>query len=148
MAAVYEHEVLVTSKSIDSQGHANNLEYLRWMQDAAVAHSAHQGWPMSRYRRESCGWVVRSHRIQYWKAAFDGDRLIVRTWISDFRKVRSLRKYKILRPFDNAILATGETDWTFIDLKTRAPRRVPDTVARAFTPWDESAEQGEPSAET
>ena len=46
---------------IDGQGHANNVAYVQWMQDAAVAHSAAQGWPGERYVELGCGWVVRSH---------------------------------------------------------------------------------------
>ena len=65
MPAIYLHNVKVTDEHIDIQGHANNLVYLRWMQDAAVAHSAAQGWDGERYRELSAGWVVRSHFIEY-----------------------------------------------------------------------------------
>ena len=46
---IHEYRLVVTPASIDEQGHVNNLEYIRWMQEAAVAHSAAQGWPGSRY---------------------------------------------------------------------------------------------------
>ena len=33
-----EHSVTVASDDIDANRHANNIAYLRWVQDAAVAH--------------------------------------------------------------------------------------------------------------
>ncbi|MCK7506689.1 MAG: hypothetical protein MZV70_23225 [Desulfobacterales bacterium] len=54
--------------------------------------------------------MVRTHKIEYLKSAFAGDRVVVMTWVSNFRRVQSLRKYRILRPADKALLAEGETD--------------------------------------
>lgn len=49
MPAVFRWSHLVTQDEIDEQKHVNNLEYLRWTQTAAVAHSAAQGWTADRY---------------------------------------------------------------------------------------------------
>ena len=132
MPAIFEYRLTVQPEAIDGQGHVNNLEYVRWMQEAALAHSAAQGWPSERYHQIGAGWVVRSHKIEYLQAAFAGDEILVYTWVSDFRKIRSLRKYKMLRLKDNAVVAVAETDWAFIGLEHRVPRRVPPEVADAF----------------
>lgn|SRR5487761_1439487 len=79
MPAIYEHRHVVVPDEIDELGHANNLAYLRWLQDAALAHSAVQGWPADAYKRLGLGWVVRSHEITYERPALAGDRVIVRT---------------------------------------------------------------------
>ncbi len=100
MPAIYSHPHVVAPEEIDGLGHVNNLHYLKWMQTAAVAHSAAQGWPTERYRTISAAWVVRSHRIEYRRPAFVGEELEIRTWVSDFNKVRSLRKYQVFRPKD------------------------------------------------
>ena len=65
MSNVYQHRVQVVAADIDVQGHVNNLVYLKWMQDAAVAHSLNKGWGQSEYDSMQCGWVVRSHQIEY-----------------------------------------------------------------------------------
>jgi acyl-CoA thioester hydrolase len=75
---------------------------------------------------------VRSHWIEYLQPAFAGDDVTVLTWVADFRKVRSLRKYKIVRARDDAILARAETEWAFVGLADRAPRRVPRELVEAF----------------
>ena len=78
MPAVYEHHHTVADDEIDALGHANNVAYLQWMQGAAVAHSAAQGWPGDRYRQFGFGWVVRAHTIEYSQPALRGEEIVVR----------------------------------------------------------------------
>jgi acyl-CoA thioester hydrolase len=132
MPAVFQYQLTVPEEAIDGQGHVNNLEYVRWMQEAAVAHSTAQGWSAQRYTETGGGWVVRSHRIEYRQPAFAGDQVVVFTWVADFRKIRSLRKYKIVRPLDETVLAIAETDWAFIGTEHRVPRRIPPELSSAF----------------
>jgi acyl-CoA thioester hydrolase len=132
MPAIYDHSHTVLESEIDGQGHVNNIEYVKWMNWAAVAHSSLQGWTPERYREVGAGWVVRTHRVDYLQAAFVGDEIVVRTWVSDFKKVTSLRKYRILRPSDNTVLAVAETNWAFIGLERHVPRRIPVELSGAF----------------
>ena len=59
MPEIYEHLHTVADHEIDALGHANNVAYVEWMQDAALAHSAAQGWPPEAYQSLGAGWVVR-----------------------------------------------------------------------------------------
>jgi len=54
------------------------------------------------------------------------------TWVTDFRKVRSLRKYKFVRPTDQAVVATGETEWVFVNATTGRPQSIPATIVAVF----------------
>lgn len=132
MPAVYEHSHTVRADEVDLFGHVNNLAYLRWLQDAAVAHSAAQGWPMARYRDEDRGWVVRSHFIEYKQAAFANQEIVVRTWIADMRRMTSLRRYQIVRPADSALLARAETNWAFVRMSDLRLMRIPEDVSSCF----------------
>ncbi len=126
----YEHEV--TPEELDALGHASNIAYVQWMQDAAVAHSAALGWPSSRYLELGAGWVVRAHRIDYLHPARAGDIVVVRTWVASMERTRSLRKYEMIRKSDQKLLARAETLWAFIDFATGAVRRIPPEIAQAF----------------
>lgn len=132
MPTVYEHRVQVTARDIDDQGHANNLVYLRWMQEAAISHSAAQGWDPQRYVATDTAWIVRSHHIEYLQAAYEDDELIIRTWVADFRKVTSLRRYEIRRRDEDQLLVRAATDWAFVTRSTQRPRRIPAEVRSAF----------------
>lgn len=132
MPDVYEHRHTVAADEIDVQGHANNVAYIQWMQDAAVAHSAAQGWDGARYRRLGCGWVVRTHHIEYRQPAFVGQPILVRTWVADMKRVSSRRRYRVLRDGDQALLAEAETNWAFINFTTGQPTRIPAEMVASF----------------
>jgi acyl-CoA thioester hydrolase len=132
MPAIYEHLLTVQPEELDILGHVNNLAYLRWMQDAAVAHSAAQGWPLERYLQVGAGWVVHTHQIVYQRPAFVGEPIVVLTWVTNVRKIRSLRKYKIKRSSDQTVLAVAQTDWAFIGFQHHVPRPIPSEVREAF----------------
>jgi acyl-CoA thioester hydrolase len=135
MPAVFEFPLRVCDADLDGViRHVNNLVYLKWMQSAAVAHSAAQGWPAEKYQELGAGWVVRSHHIEYLQAAFADDEIVVRTWVANLKKVTSLRRFKIIRLTEGkeTLLAVAATDWAFIHFATHQPKRIPPEVASAF----------------
>ena len=77
-------------------------------------------------------WVARSHRIEYFQPAFVREQIAVLTWISNWRRARTLRKYKFLRLAEGSILAEGETDWVYVDAKTGRPRSIPESICDLF----------------
>lgn len=133
MPDVFDYPLVVAAAEIDDLGHANNVAYLHWMQAAALAHSAAQGWPAERYQQVGAGWVVRSHHIEYLRPALEGERLLVRTWVATMKKVSSQRRYEILRLPEEQLLATAATEWVFVNYRTGIPSRVPAEVLSAFS---------------
>jgi acyl-CoA thioester hydrolase len=131
MDAIYQVELKVPDTAVDGNGHVNNVAYVQWMQDAAIGHSEATG--CTRMTR-ACGaiWVVRTHHVEYLRPAFGGDVLTVQTWVADWRRVRSLRRYKFIRAADGIVLAQGETDWVFVDALTGRPRAIPPEIGQVF----------------
>lgn len=129
---VFDHHHVVTPDEIDELEHVNNLHYLAWTQTAAKAHSSAVGWPFARYRELGATWVVRSHAIEYLRAARRGDAVVVRTWVTEMGKIHSLRRYEIVRTSDAAVLATASTRWVFVTLAGQSLARVPEDVRAAF----------------
>lgn len=140
MTAIYTHDHQVGSDEVEPEGHANCLAYLQWTRYAAINHSSEQGWPPERYQEQKIGWVVRSHTIRYFQPAYKGDDVAISTWVTEFQKTRSVRRYRISRKSDDATLATAETHWALVDLETRTPTRVPQELSEAFPTLDESQE--------
>jgi acyl-CoA thioester hydrolase len=129
---IYVRELTVPASAIDVNGHVNNLEYVRWMQDIAVEHSAARGWPLERYRATHTAWVVRSHSIEYLRPAFEGDRLSLLTWVADLRPRSSLRRYRVWRAGDRQVLAQAETLWVFVDSNSGRARSIPEELRSSF----------------
>ena len=131
MEGVYEYHIEVDPGSIDGNGHVNNVEFVRWMQEAAVRHADAVGCTAAT-RAAGATWVVRTHRVDYLRPAFAGEKVQVQTWVADYRRAFSTRGYRFLRAADGTILAKGETDWVFVDEKSARPRTIPDDVRSLF----------------
>jgi acyl-CoA thioester hydrolase len=115
---------------IDALGHVSNLVYLRWVLEAALAHSTARGLDEAAYKARGQGWVVRRHEIQYLRAALEGDDLIVETRVATISAASSTRRTRILR--DGDLLAHAATDWAYVDYRTGRPVRIPEDVKARF----------------
>ncbi|MCX7016011.1 MAG: acyl-CoA thioesterase [Candidatus Sumerlaeota bacterium] len=130
-AAIYRHRFTVSHDVVDGNGHVNNVAYVQWMQDVAILHSDAAGGARAT-KAAGATWVARSHKIEYLSPAFPGDSIEALTWVVNFRRARSLRRYRFVRTSDGRLLARGETEWVFVDAASGRPRAIPGTVAQAF----------------
>jgi acyl-CoA thioester hydrolase len=128
------HAYLLTVQpaDIDNLGHVSNLVYLRWVQEAALAHSTALGWAEADYLARGEAWVVRRHEIEYVRPAMPGDVLRIETRVATMSAASSVRKTRVLRESDGAILCNAATDWVYIDLPRARPKRVPVEVKDRF----------------
>lgn len=118
----------------DAYGHVNQANYLRYMQEAAFDASAEAGYPFSRYEQMRRLWLVRETEIDYLAPLHYGDNVEVKTWVADFRRVRSRRAYELRRAGASALIARAYTDWVFLDMDTDRPVAIPPEMIRAFVP--------------
>lgn len=119
-------------RDIDANGHVNNIVYVQWMQDVAIAHADAVGCTAAT-TAAGCTWVARSHLIEYLRPAYAGDRVALETWVVDAaKKSSSPRRYRMVRAGDGAILARGETLWVYVDVVSGRPRTIPPEVINCF----------------
>jgi acyl-CoA thioester hydrolase len=126
---VFEHAIRVVPEDIDQMGHVNNVVYLRYAQDAAVAHWRAAAPPE---HRDALMWVVRRHEIDYLKPALADDHLLARTWVGQASGATFERFVEIARPADAGVLARVRTVWVALDATTRRPRRIPEALRACF----------------
>jgi len=128
----FEITVAVEPGDIDELDHVNNVTYLRWVQDVAVAH-----WTTFAPAAEQARlvWVVLRHEIDYKQPARLGDRIVARTWVGHATHVRFERHTQLLRASDRAMLAKALTVWCPLDRSTAKPATVSaETRARFSMP--------------
>jgi acyl-CoA thioester hydrolase len=128
----YVHEVEVQPGDIDRLEHASNQVYLRWVLDAALAHSTAVGLDEDAYLRRGQAWVVRKQELVYLKPAFAGDRLRVETRVASMHAASSIRRTRIVRPSDGGVLLEAVTDWVYVEISRGRPARIPDEVRSRF----------------
>ena len=128
----------------DAHGHLNNANYLRYMQETAFEASAVAGYDLDRYKWMERLWLIRESGIVYLQPLVYNDRVVVKTWVADFRRVTSRRVYEFYRlpttnwqtmpPEDGHLAASAYTDWVFIDTIQERPATIPTTLIKAFFP--------------
>lgn len=136
---IYRYELQVPHWAIDANGHANNVEYLRWMQDAAIAHANSSGGTAAA-RALGGTWFARNHFIEYLHPANEGEELVVLTWIETTSRSTSFRRYRIFSRETGRLLARGDTTWVFVNAQTGKPRSIPDSVRSCYSPTGEGIE--------
>jgi acyl-CoA thioester hydrolase len=126
----FELPIAITPADIDELGHVNNVVYLRWIQDAAVAH-----WRTlaTAEQQAELVWVAVRHEIDYKRPTVLGDRVVARTWVGVADAVRFERHTEIIREVDRKLLARGRTLWAPIDRATGRVTRVSDDVRSRFS---------------
>ncbi len=101
--------------------HVNNVVYVRWVEEAAVAHWEALTTPDD---RAAVGWVLLRHEIDYRRPALLGDEVVVRTAVGHLEGLTFERRTTVRRAGDGAVLAESRTLWCPVDPRTGRPRRV------------------------
>ena len=129
-AEPFELAIAIEPSDIDQLGHVNNVTYLRWVQDVAVAH-----WRSLAPAADQASllWVVVRHEIDYKQAAYLNDAVIARTWVGTASRIRFERHTELLRASDRSVLARARTVWCPLDAQTGKPVSVSDQVRAAFS---------------
>lgn len=126
----FEQPITILPQDIDLYDHVNNVVYLRWVQEVSTSH-----WmaAATEAQKESIGWVVVRHEIDYISAVRLGDEIIGRTWVGVAQKNLFERHVEIVRVRDNKVIARARSMWCPIDLKSRRPTRVGEEIYKHFS---------------
>ncbi|HSJ58620.1 MAG TPA: thioesterase family protein [Anaerolineae bacterium] len=141
MPLTHKRTFRVRHYECDAYGHVNHANYVRYMQEAAFDASAAAGYDLARYESMGRLWLIRETEIEYLRPLRYGDVVEVETWVADFRRVRSRRAYVIrcLTPATRdaaapEVVATGHTDWVFMDTSAGRPASIPEEMMAVFFP--------------
>jgi acyl-CoA thioester hydrolase len=112
-------QIMPLSTDIDQYSHVNNVVFVRWVQDVAIAH-----WmaTSSEELRERYSWMLLRHEIDYIGQAFLGDRLIGTTWVGEAKGATFERFVELKK--DGKVITKSRTVWALLDAKTLKPRRI------------------------
>ncbi len=93
----FSHSFRVSAEDIDVQSHVNNVAFVRWIQNVAVAH-----WfsVTTEETREKFTWIVMRQEIDYKKQAFENDRVTIETWAGEPTRISWERFTEIKRGED------------------------------------------------
>ncbi len=124
VSRVYTAHVTVRHDEIDRFGRVHPGVYLRYLAHAAVAASAAAGFDRDWYAAAGGMWLIRRSTKEVIDPARAGEELAIATWVEDFRRVRSHRRYSV-QDANGRRRLEARTDWVFVDVATGRPRRIP-----------------------
>ena len=124
----FSHTFLVSAADIDAQNHVNNVAYVKWIQDVAVAH-----WfsVTDEKMREKYTWIVLRHEIDYKKQSFEADKITATTWVGEATRITWERLTEIKRGDD--LLVKARSIWCLIDRETLKPSRITEEMIKLLT---------------
>jgi acyl-CoA thioester hydrolase len=126
----FSQRITVCAADVDPIGHANNVVYVQWVQDVAIAHSQHVGLDWQAYQSIGAIFVVRKHEIEYLSPALEGETLEATTWVGATRGAVSLRHTMFHRP-GGTLGTRALTTWVLRDFRSGRPRRIlPELIGR------------------
>jgi acyl-CoA thioester hydrolase len=123
----FSHSFRVSADDIDAQGHVNNVAYVKWIQDVAVAH-----WfsIVTEEIRAKYTWVVLRHEIDYKKQAFETEEITATTWVGEPTRISWERFTEITR--GENLLVKARSVWCLIDRETLKPTRITSELKELF----------------
>lgn len=130
MAERFSHPLTAIEADIDELGHVSNLVYLRWVLEAATAHSVARGWGQAEYLALGSVWVVRRHELDYLAQVTVGQSLVAETWVDSWKGASCVRKTEIFR--DGVVVTRAATTWAFMSMASGRPVRIADAVLDSF----------------
>ncbi|WP_045216202.1 acyl-CoA thioesterase [Desulfonatronovibrio magnus] len=126
----HQIKIQVQPSDIDELGHVNNIIYLRWVQDVAVAHWQALTTPEE---QKKTMWVVLRHEIDYKSPAMQDEEIIVKTWIGKAKRLSFERNTEIIRAHDEKLLARARTLWCPVNPETGRPQRLEPKIRDLFS---------------
>jgi acyl-CoA thioester hydrolase len=114
---------------IDDNGHVNNVVYLGWAQDLAIAHWKRRAPAAD---QDDYAWVALRHEIDYRRALLPDETATGRTWVSDTAEGARFERYVRIDGPDGSMCAQVRTVWVLIEKGSGRPRRVPPEMVALF----------------
>ncbi|HET9231427.1 MAG TPA: thioesterase family protein [Vitreimonas sp.] len=129
-AEIFIQRFPVDATDIDELGHVNNIVYLRYAQEIAIAHWSARATPemVSDYV-----WVVLRHEADYRAPLTLGDEVEVRTWVDEAPQGAAWARFvEIRKTGAEKPSAQIKSNWALLDAKTRRVKRVPQEIVARF----------------
>lgn len=126
---IFTQHFAVDAADIDELGHVNNIVYLRYAQDIAIAHWRSRATPEM---VSSYVWVVMRHEVDYRAQLTLGDDVEVRTWVDDAPQGAAWARFVEIRKVGaDKPSAQIKSNWAMLDAQTRRVKRIaPEIIAR------------------
>ncbi|MBE0484683.1 thioesterase family protein [Marinobacter sp.] len=118
--------ITVRPEDTDRLGHANNVVYVRWLEEVSWAHIDSLGMTWAVHEETGKAMAITRTELDYLASANAGDELVLGTWLTDWDgRFRSARQFQLIRPADGKTLLRAMSTHACVDMKSQRPSRAP-----------------------
>lgn len=130
LPAPFTIDIAVRAEDTDRLGHANNVVYVRWLEDVSWAHIESLGMSWALHEKTGKAMAITRTEVDYLASANTGDQLVLGTWLTDYDgRFRSARQFQLVRPSDGKTLVRAVSTHACVDMKSQRPARAPKEFA-------------------
>lgn len=122
--------ITVRPEDTDRLGHANNVVYVRWLEEVSWQHIDSLGMTWALHEETGMAMAITRTELDYLASANAGDELVLGTWLTDWDgRFRSARQFQLIRPADGKTLLRALSTHACVDMKSQRPARAPKAFA-------------------
>jgi len=122
---------------MDKSGHASPTTILTLLEETAADHCYSIDTSLYNLREQDIGWVLLSGIIQMERYPTYKEKIVIRTWLSNYSFIKGIRENIIYDGQEN-IIGRAKGLWVFFDIKRRRPIQIfPDIKEK----WSSSNEE-------
>jgi acyl-CoA thioester hydrolase len=126
---VFARDFAPVPAHIDDNGHVNNVVYLDWAQQLAIAHWRSKAPAEA---QAQWAWIALRHEVDYRRALKLGETAHGRTWVAPIAEGPRFDRYVRIDADDGAMCAQVTTTWCLIEQASGRPKRVPPWMMELF----------------
>lgn len=127
----YRKEFIIPYYDSDKNGFVQAASLLTYMGETSSFHSDSLGVGIENLRKNNYGWMLNRWRVKFFKYPRVRDKIIIETWNSGFNKFYATREFIIYDENLNEIVR-ATTQWIFLDITTKRPKRVPQEFSEVY----------------
>ena len=126
----HRYHVQLRWSDMDALRHVNNVQFLRFLEDARVQMMVEAG---RRTLESELGVVVVRHEIDYRRPLlFRPEPVVVDTWVTHVGRTSYAVAYEVREAHDDVVYATASTVMVCVDLASGAPQPIDERMRGAL----------------
>jgi acyl-ACP thioesterase len=117
---------------MDKFGEAPSTTILTLLEETAADHCYSIDYSLYDLVEQNVGWVLRSGVMQMERFPKYKEKIVIRTWLSNYSTIRGFR-HNIIYDEQGNIIGRSKGLWVFFDIKKRRPIKIFDDIRKKWS---------------
>jgi len=128
----FEKEFELRYLEMDNFGEAASTTMLALLEETAADHCYSINQSLYDLEKQNIGWVLLSGVMEMYRYPTYKEKIIIRTWMSDYSMIKGFRE-NIIYDNNRNIIGRARGLWVFFDIKRRRPIQIFDLIKNKWS---------------